>query len=248
MMSKFLNPFIYHAIAQHSARWPSVPVYAEETYAQCSEDLIVGALLRALMVRENKELRNFQYLEIGGNHPISCSMTWLLHERFGMNGVIVEASPQLIGELKRLRPDDRILQYAVTPDLDADYVPFYVATDDELSSLDRTFVEDWPGWKVDVADCVRVPAIGINKLLEMEFGPEAPLFMSIDIEGLDVEVLKTMDFSRWRPAIISAEPSEHYKPGSTRELIDHFHAKGYIVMAVTDVNLIAMDVACCSPR
>jgi hypothetical protein len=53
--------------------FPDIPVNAVEHYGQCSEDIIVRSLLRAIAIRKNVDLREKLYLEIGGNHPFATS-------------------------------------------------------------------------------------------------------------------------------------------------------------------------------
>jgi len=61
-----------------------------------------------------------------------------------MCGVLVEANPHLIADLKRVRPHDTVLELAVT-DSAAEKVSFTISNSPELSSLDAGFVNSWPG-------------------------------------------------------------------------------------------------------
>lgn len=241
-MAQILNPHIYEVIAGNRLKVPDIPVYATESYGQCAEDLIVCALLVALAAREGLDLGHERYLEIGANHPVSCSTTYLLHRRLNMCGVLVEANPRLLDELRRFRPQDLVLHLAITPQGGGD-ATIHIAEEDELTSLDRRFVEDWPGWKVALRESLSVPALSLPELLEREFAGRAPLFLSIDIEGMDLDVLRTLDWTRWRPAIVQTEPSEHYHPGNADALTALLEGAGYIVVARTPVNLIALDAA-----
>jgi FkbM family methyltransferase len=238
---RLLNASIYKAIAELGMTTPDIPVYQQSSYAQCAEDIIVLGLVRAMAPDGSLVTSGERYLEIGANHPVSCSATYLLHRRLGMTGVLVEANPDLIADLERHRANDTIVHAAVVSE-PCGTVDLYVSNQDELSSLDRRFVEEWHGGEVGLRRSVNVPAMTINDLLAAHFGDRSPLLLSIDIEGMDLEVLGAMDFNRWRPAIIQAEPSEHHLPGNTQALASLFNENGYRVLARTDVNLIACDV------
>src|ERR1700733_14798020 len=93
------NIFVYEACLGAGVRFPTIPAPAAEYYAQFSEDIIVVSLLEAKAAAAKEiDLTKQKYLEIGGNHPFATSATYLLHKRLGMNGVVVEANPELISE------------------------------------------------------------------------------------------------------------------------------------------------------
>lgn len=237
---RHLNYTLYDRIAQDGMKMPDIAVYDTLSYGQCAEDLIVMALLRSLVVTEQIDLKTQTYLEIGANHPVACSATYLLHCGLGMTGVLVEANPDLIAALERFRPFDRVVQAAVVA-TEATTVPLYVAHQDELSSLSQSFVTEWQGGTVGVKQVVDVPAVHINTLLRTYWPETVPLYVSIDIEGCDLELVQSMDFTRYRPAIVQVEPSEHHRAGTTQDLINCLMGQHYALVAKTDVNLIFMD-------
>jgi FkbM family methyltransferase len=218
---------------------PDIEVHAEQTYGQCAEDVIVCGLIRALSFRQDK-IWGRRYLEIGANHPVSCSATYLMHKQFGMTGVLVEANPELVPALQRFRPADTIVAAAVVPQ-PADFVDLHISKQNELSSIDKNFVETWHDPKGHIRKTVTVPALTLNQILEKHFGKSSPSLLSIDVEGLDFALLKTIDWRRWRPSIIQIEPSENYAPGTTTAMMDALAQQGYAAVAITPVNLIAVD-------
>ena len=59
--------------------------------------------------------------------------------------------------------------------------------------------------KVQIEKVVTIPLISINRIMADHFPPGGPDFLSIDIESLDLDVLKTIDFRRFRPKVICTE-------------------------------------------
>lgn len=236
-----LNVFVQEASAVLDIPVPDLPIFLSEHYGQCAEDVIVVALLRALQQRTGIDLSKERYLEIGGNHPVGTSATFLLHRILGMRGVIVEANPELIPNLVKGRPHDTIIHAAVhVEDLSTVYLS--VSNASELSSLDRRFVLEWDQGRVGERELVEVPAIRVNDLIERDCGGEAPLYLSIDIEGLDLDVLKDLDFLRFRPFIVQAEPSDHHIPQNSFHLQHFMESVGYGLIGKTDVNLVFIDL------
>ena len=79
--------------------------------------------------------------------------------------------------------------------------------------------------------------MNINKVIADNF-KTAPNFISIDIEGLDLDVIKTLDFDKYRPAVICIETLLV----NTRQLdprIEEFmKSRNYSVRGATFVNTI----------
>ena len=235
-----LNSAVYSRTLRHRVAWPNIAVPPVEYYGQCGEDIIVLSLLRAEALRRGVDLSTQRYLEVGGNHPFATSPTYLLHRRGGMTGVIVEANPRLLADLRKGRPDDHILYGAVQTE-DVETVTLTVSKLSELSSLDSEYVTRWADGSVGVDSRVDVPALRMNGIVREQFGGEAPCFLSTDVEGLDLELLQDFDFETYRPWFVQTEPSEHFRPGETQRMVDHMRSVGYDLVARTEVNLIFTD-------
>lgn len=236
-----LNPFIYNVIEADSLSRPDIDVPLVQHFAQCAEDIVVVALLRSIAEKRGLDLKTERYLEIGANHPIATSATYLLHRELGMTGVLVEANPALIAELTKARPGDVVLHCAVVPGMD-ESIPLFISNQSELTSLSREFVEQWAGGTVGVKKIETVSAKRLNDVLREQFADKAPIYMSIDVEGLDRELLEDLDWSRWRPAIVQVEPSDQFQPGNARRIAGFLSTVGYSEIARTPVNQIFVDV------
>lgn len=234
------NNYVYEACVERDVAYPDGHVPAVELYGQAGEDLMVLALLEARALLEAADLAQARYLEIGGNHPFALSPTYLLSRRLGMRGVIVEANPDLIDDLVRGRPGDVVVHGAVQIE-DVRSVVLSVSRSSALSSLDRSFVQNWAGGTVGEASLVEVPALRVNDLVEEHLDGQAPVFLSVDVEGLDLQLLADFDFAKYRPWVVQAEPSDDHLPGNTDRMIDLMRANGYALLAKTWVNLLFVD-------
>lgn len=241
-MARRLNTFVYEESVAAGLPAPYFPVYAQDYYGQCAEDLIVCAILRSIAFRLGLDLAQERYLEIGGNHPIATSSSYLLHRALGMRGVIVEANPRLIDDLRRTRADATIIFGAVQA-RDVETVPLSVSNASELSSLDRSFVLEWDGGKVGEREVVDVPALRVNSLIATVMEGRTPVFLSIDTEGTDLDIVRDLDFTTYRPALIQIEPSDHHLPNNARHMAEFFASVGYVLAARTDYNLVFIDAS-----
>lgn len=231
---KNINPFVYQRIYEGDMPNSTIPAWLSETYAQCYEDVIIDSLLRAHIKKLNRPVQGMSYVEIGANHPVCTSSTLMWQRKYGVSGVLVEANPKLIPMLQKYRPRDRIIN-AAAYDQDLQSIDFYISPDNEISSLDERFVQAWKN--LGVQERISVPTIRPNTLLSMVNGAEIVILI-VDVEGLDLRLLKDIDFNTYRPFIIEVEPSDGFAPGTGNAMMDFLHSKGYELVGETDVNLI----------
>lgn len=232
-LRKAANPFIEYEIGHLRLKPAPIATTIRETYAQHNEDLIVEALLRVKFAAAGRDMSTVRYLEVGGNHPVQTSSTYLLYRAWGGQGYIVEANAELAQRLRATRPRDVVIQTAVSDKFD-ETVSFHVHELDELSSLS---VENIKGFEASVRGEVSrietVPNMHINALFDTYI--KAPLdFMSIDIEGLDLPVLQALDPAH-RPTVLQVECVEAALLAKLRETLE---PRGYQLTAMTEVNAI----------
>jgi FkbM family methyltransferase len=170
------------------------------SYSQMGEDLVLYHLLHDAMHVEHPS-----YVDIGAADPIEANNTYLLYSKGG-HGVLVEPNPAYQQRLHLYRPHDIIVQagVGVGDETQADY---YVIRDAPMrNTFSKDDVEDLRkrrGREI-VERVLKVPLISVNRLIAEYFGG-APDLLSIDVEGLDYAILQTLDFERYRPAVIIAE-------------------------------------------
>jgi len=229
----FPNPFVVSECKNLNINQAPIDTYIYETYAQCNEDLIIEAMLRALCFKRNKKMHEIKYIELGGNHPVQTSSTYLLHKIWGANGLIVEANKFLVESLKNIRIGDEIINVAISDSYQKSIV-LHVAKGHELSSVDRSHVEKFKamGELSELSEEILVENMHINDFLDVHVKGEID-YMSIDIEGMDLPVLSAMDFSKCSPNIIQCEHNEKIKDF---EII--LGKNNYHLIAATDVNAI----------
>lgn len=230
MRYTFENPFIQHECRRLAVENAPIPTHMYESYAQCNEDIIVESFLRAAAFRAGRPMNSLRYIEIGANHPVQTSSTYLLNRVHGASGVLVEANPRLIDNLKRCRPNDIVLNYAVTA-APVDKVDIFVHEKNELTSMSIEHIDMFKnfGGAGNIVETVSVEAIEINALLKKYFGERVD-FLSVDVEGFDLDLIRAMD-PVFQPLIIQCEHE-----GKLDAFGSVLGAKGYALCAVTDVN------------
>jgi len=232
------NNFILNETAKHGIENSKIPHALPPTYAQCGEDVIVAGLLCAHLTKAGRKWDSVFYVEIGANHPISTSNTYLLYSTYGASGILVEPNPDLHQTIATVRPRDRLITNAVLPEGGAT-VTLHIGIAHELSSVRQDHIQSFGGFGGlgGVSKSIDVLAVGINDVLAAA-GPRPIDFLSIDCEGIDYELMRAIDFETYKPAVIQCEPSEHFSQGNTAKMINLLQSRSYRLIARTEVNLI----------
>src|SRR6266496_4686778 len=170
------------------------PPLSRSSYSQAGEDVI----LRFLFNDFGKTV--ISYLELGTNQPKADNNTFLFYRKGG-HGVCVEADSSLIPKIKKARPNDKIINagVSVTADKEAD---FYIFDIPGINTFNKEEAEQRSSsGNHKIVKVVKVPLIHINDLIKNNFD-SYPDLLSIDIEGLDLAVLKSFDFDRFPIPVI----------------------------------------------
>jgi FkbM family methyltransferase len=187
------------------------------------------------------------YLDIGANEPRFISNTYFFYLR-GSTGVLIEPNPFLYKKLKSARPGDIVLNTGIGFSNIAE-ADFYVFPNfaNGLSTFSETEAKHWEEngmkglGKIPVEKVIKIPLVSINSIFENYFQNKAPNFISIDVEGLDLEILKSMNFSLYKPEVICVETMvyDNQQESSKNRSIEKFLIpNGYEVYADTRVNTI----------
>jgi FkbM family methyltransferase len=187
------------------------------------------------------------YIDIGANHPILGNNTYLFYSR-GARGVCVEPNPELFRVLKRTRTGDVCLQAGVGP-VATENADFYMMSSTPLGTfLQNVAEENTQGnnyGKQAIRGVFKMPLVTINSIMEKYFKNPADI-VSVDAEGYDFEILKSLDLKKYRPKIICAETlrfDESGKVQKQRDIIEYLEQSGYVIFADTNVNTIFLDKA-----
>jgi FkbM family methyltransferase len=166
----------------------SRPVY----FSQHKEDLAIQQYL--------PEKSGF-FLDVGCGNPIIQSNTYLLYKR-GWRGHMVDAwyLNCLVGKV--LRFGDTFSNVAVS--LDGKRLTFYVFDPYQYSTADEEICRDLVSRGICLVKTLEIEGKCLNDLTPA-LGPLDPSFLSIDVEGLDYEVLASNDWSTHSPRVICVE-------------------------------------------
>lgn len=213
------------------------------SYSQFGEDILIYELLNDMAVQ------GASYLDVGANDPEFISNTYMFYKA-GFHGVLVEPDPVLAEKLRTRRPKDRLLNAGIGIGSDMKEADFYRFAEKNnglgtFSAENARFAEEKGlfGEKRPVVAVQKVPLLNINDVIAEHF-TECPDFISIDVEGWDLQVLKTFDFDRYSPAVFCVETLAYDDNGGTyriREIYDFMEQNGYMLHRETEANAIFVN-------
>ncbi|CAN5455491.1 hypothetical protein BH10BAC4_BH10BAC4_06180 [soil metagenome] len=211
---------------------PNQQAVANQSFSQCGEDLIVSYVFSL------RGIDKPSYIDIGANDPYFLSNTALLYQN-GCRGINIEANPQLSEKFKIYRPDDINLNIGI--DDKEGELDFYMMLDHTLSTFSLNEYNSMIADGKQLAEVRKVKLTTISYVLMKYFDSKFPDFMSIDVEGMDFDILKSIDYESAFPKIICVEAAEYSPIGAgvrRSDLIDFLVSKGYYEYANTNLNAI----------
>lgn len=192
------------ALSDPESGWPRIAdylrrragIYYRKSWSQCGEDLILRYLFDLLQIARPS------YIDIGAHHPCFYNNTYLFY-RQGARGVNVEPDPSLHAGLRRGRRRDINLNIGIGPnkgDLD-----FYVMSARTLNTFSESEARKYVAEHgMRIVDTRHIKVQTFAHTVDTHMG-RTPDLVSLDVEGMDLEILRSIDFSRYRPHAFCVE-------------------------------------------
>lgn len=170
--------------------------YATLSYSQEGEDLILNRIFEGKSV-------GF-YVDVGAHHPCRFSNTYFFYKK-GWSGINIEPNPAVVSVFKSRRSRDINLQVGVAENNGT--LKYYYFDEPALNTFDRDIVEERLATTTyKVTKIEDIPVLRLDEILSKHLPYKQVIdFLSIDVEGLDFLVLKSNDWSAYRPTCVLVE-------------------------------------------
>jgi len=143
------------------------------------------------------------FIDVGANDPEKGSQTWFFEQQ-GWRGILIEPQARFAEKLREARPRSTIFQVACGAPGHPDQMPLYIAESPRHSSLGKNLVE--ANTKYLHAEMVKV--MTLDEILAASGSPAVD-FISIDVEGTQLDVLRGFSLQRHRPSLLFIEDHLH---------------------------------------
>ena len=174
-----------------------------------------------------------RYLDIGASHPYRISNTFLLYKS-GWSGITVEPIAYLANLHRQWRPKDKIMEAAIGTSSGS--LTFFEMLPSVLSTLDEDTANNYINdGLAQLFKSYKIPVVGIANLLEQAFDDGDVDLLSMDVEGLDAQLLSVIDLEKYRPTLICIEAND---AKSKAVINDKLISSRYEILRLDD-NIIA---------
>lgn len=205
--------------------------YAKITYSQEGEDMI----LRSYFQQKIREKKSGFYVDIGAHHPFRYSNTYFLYKN-GWNGINIDATPGSMKYFNLYRPRDINLEIGINLSNEGggDMKDFFVFHDYALSTFDKELAKERMN-TYPLSHIAKIKTDNINNILKnnIKNGEKIDL-LNLDIEGLDLVILKDLDWNLFAPKVILVET--YSKNIFEDEVYKHMISIGYTLFAKTTLT------------
>ncbi len=146
------------------------------------------------------------YVDVGAHHPFRFSNTALFHAK-GWRGLNIDALPGCMKEFNRHRPHDINLQLGVAAE--EGMLTYYKYDEPALNGFVRNeevLTPNAVGRSYKLIGSEKTRVAPLHQILNENLSDSQEIqLLTIDVEGLDFEVLKSNDWIKFRPEAVVVE-------------------------------------------
>lgn len=188
------------------------------SYAQLEDDKIAINILKTRLIN-----RPFFYIDVGANHPTRLSNTYLMYREGGC-GITIDPNHELMWLHRLIRPRD--IQLTLGCGKKNELLKFYSSKTPVLSSFSKSQVNN-------VHITSYLPVFTLDKICE-PFRITDIDFLSIDVEGLDLEVLEGANKVLYKTYLVCVEANSIENEIA---IISHMRSKNFELKLKNKWNL-----------
>lgn len=201
--------------------------FATLSYSQEGEDLILHRFL------ENKS--NGFYVDVGAHHPKRFSNTYMFYKK-GWRGINIDPMPGSLDNFNKERPDDINLEIGISNTQgELKYHMFNESALNTFSAVEANKKNGLRNYKI--IGTKLIPTFSLEYIFDNYLDDKQTIdFISIDVEGLDLEVLKSNDWNRYRPQLVLIEDLQRLSLNefiTNSELYSYLNLLNYELVAKT---------------
>jgi FkbM family methyltransferase len=195
------------------------------SYSQEGEDRVLARFI-------GNQSKGF-YVDIGAHHPQRFSNTYHFYLN-GWSGINVDAMPGSMNEFKKVRPRDTNIEAAISNT--KEYLTYYEFNETALNGFSKELSVERDGLgDYKVVATYQIETCTLTEILDKYLPKNQNIdFLSVDVEGLDLQVLKSNDWGKYQPMFVlveSLKTNESIDSLKESEVYSYMIASGYHLCA-----------------
>lgn len=187
-------------------------IFLNRCYSQEGEDLV----LRELFTGKTDGF----YIDVGALHPKRFSNTYCFY-LLGWHGINIDAMPGSMELFNRERPRDINLEVAISDKKEK--LIYYMFNEPALNGFSKEISEKRNIEPYKIINQKEMFTCTLAEILDRYLSVGTKIdYLNVDVEGLDLQVLKSNNWSKYRPQIILVEDLNLY------DSIDEYRNSGIV--------------------
>lgn len=173
------------------------------------------------------------YVDIGSWHPVKSSNTYYFYVR-NWKGICIDPNPELKQLYKKIRPKDNFVNAGIgVPNTSLNY---YMLEESSMNTFSHDFIVKHK-LESKIIKQISIPLFSLKEILDENLGKNDRLdFFDIDVEGLDLEVLKSNDWNKYRPKVIVIETDISIQDDIGSEIVKYLEIQNYRLIGKSVIN------------
>lgn len=205
-------------------RQENIISFENSSYAQEGEDRVLERLFEG----KSKGL----YVDIGAHHPIRFSNTYLFYKK-GWRGLNIDAMPGTKINFNKYRSGDINLELGISKT--NEILDYYNFRETALNTFSKELADSYIKGNWELNNIIKIKTYPLkeifNKYLEQNIKID---FLTMDIEGLELEALQSNDWINFKPQILLIEMLDFDLSNYTgNPIINYLTSVGYKIIAKT---------------
>lgn len=201
--------------------------HAYISYSQFGEDLLIDVMFHG-------RIDPGFYVDICAHHPKRFSNTFLLHKK-GWRGINVEGDPELINLFRDERPNDINISAFVSDK--EEVVTFNRFNESAVNTISGGKAADYSArWHIVSSEQISTRTLA--GILDQHLPPGQNIdLLSVDVEGVDLQVLQGNDWSKYRPTQVVVElEGLDFMNAAAHPAVQYMQQEGYRLSAFIHVS------------
>lgn len=221
ILKKFLPKSAIAKLALVKNRY--VDGYALKSYSQEGEDMILRRFF------ENQ--KTGFYVDVGAHHPKRFSNTYFFY-KLGWRGINIDAMPGSMTAFNKMRPRDINIEKPVS--YTKQLLTYYAFNEPALNGFSKELSEKRDGkGNYFIESTKDIQTYTLEEILDNNLPKgQAIDILSIDVEGLDFDVLRSTNLEKYQPKVILIEILDSSLADiHTSQIYNYVTAAGYEIYA-----------------
>lgn len=166
------------------------------SYSQEGEDIILMRIF-------NGQLSGF-YVDVGAHHPMRFSNTYKFY-KLGWQGINIEPNPDSFNLFRKYRPKDINLNCGIANKNDS--LEYYMFDEPALNTFDHEVLRSYiSNTSYKQIKKMHIDVLSLADVLNNYIPTDRRIdFLTVDAEGMDLDVLKSNDWKKYRPSWVLVE-------------------------------------------